>query len=280
MKKQILQPPQMTIISAFDLYRKSVLNTDVDINFWEWLIAESVKNLKNDHTKQEKLFGAILGTYDYSFQNFSGLLKVHPQSVTIEKSNLHIRQKDFMNWIMNLSFVKIYNSLEILLYHAIQINQFPHLKNSLGDKKVIANIKKEISQHLKANSIIYDTKNNRHLVEYIKALSPNYNNFLNAPVRDRSKTTWSNFFELLSIIRHIVVHDGMTVNKDVENNIKALGTDIFAFHFGLVKDEFEYNNLYTYKEHYASLISTINGFALNTIKFLFDEDDFSFINMN
>ena len=276
-----MQPLQSDtdIFNAFKLYKETVLQTDVDIHFWQWFIKEGVKGFMQDQSKGELVYAAIFAAYNINHVNSQGILKSNEKSIQLLKSNLENHRVDFLSWVINLSIVKIYNAVEIFFYQAIQLKYFPNNDSPLNNKKAIYKINKEIKTILQASNIKYDTTNNKHLIEFIKSKSSEYSFFINNPIRIDLITTWVNFFELLSILRNIVVHDSMLVTKNVENRIKGHAKDIFNRHFNIVKNISGNNVLQPKEDQYKSFVVIVNDFTLNTVKFLSNEQDFDFIQM-
>ena len=176
--------------------------------------------------------------------------------------------------------MKAYNAMEILLLQAIQLECYPTQKDPLLGKKPSENINKEIRAFLKSQQYNPDTKNNRHLILFLKEKSPKVNSFLNLLVRIDLKTNWEAFFEMTSILRNIVAHHSMIVTKDAQNEINSIAGNLFYRNFDLVSDELG-NSVLQFKSihQFQTFLDYLNDFSLNTTKFLFDQADLSFIDL-
>lgn len=270
----------VTITDAFNLYKKSAQSTQDDLQFWKVFLESGIENIKENNINPKLFYSSSFAVYDHNVESQSGYLKLYQQPIIINKNNITERLGNYRDWVLNFSLVRIYNALEIFIFQAIQIRYYPNLKNPLGDKGVIRNINNEIASYLEGKRIKFNTTNNRHIIEYINQTSAPYEIFLKNFIRIDCSTTWGNFFELFSMLRHIIVHDGMIINKDVENAIKSKAKDIFQKHFTLESDEFGYNNLKPIENQIINFILLVNDFAMNTAKFLFEKEDLSFLNMH
>ncbi|MEB0277193.1 hypothetical protein [Mucilaginibacter sp. 10B2] len=102
---------------------------------------------------------------------------------------------------------------------------------------------------------------------------------MESPLNIDLATTWGNFFEMISVLRNIIAHQGTIINNDTLNEIKSKAKDIFLRHFEVVKDEFKDNHLQPKEIEFSDFINIVNTFALNTVKFTASKSDFGFLNM-
>lgn len=230
------------ILTAFELYKSTVFTTDIDLRFLKSFLNDSIKEYKSKNLQSYEIFSAIFPAFNIDPITNTGRLKTHTKVYSIKTPDLDKHNKDFFVWVSNLSILKTYNALEIFLLQAIHLKYFPTHKNPIDSKKAVEQIHKEIKSHITTLNIKTDTKNNRHIIEFLKNQSPDINSFLKLPIRSDLTTNWENFFELISILRNIIAHQGTIVSADTYNEIKSRGKDIFQRHFNLSKDENGYSH--------------------------------------
>ena len=149
-----------------------------------------------------------------------GYLKSYETPFELHTKDLEIHRKFFFFWVMNLSILKSYNALELFILQVIQLSYFPTLQNPINGKKQADEVQKQIKNYLLNNNLQYDTKNNRHIIQFLKYQSAQCCSFLDHRMRIDLKTNWENFFELFSILRNIIAHQGIILNSDIHNEIK------------------------------------------------------------
>ena len=269
------------ILKAFDTYRNIVFATDTDLNFWKSFLDTSINDYKMNNPNQVELYEAGFYVYDYGINNDYGFLKGHKESRSIDTSNIERYKDNFISWVSNLAILKVYNALENFMLRAIQIKYFPTL-NFNGSRKGNNEINNAIISYLKFENINIDTKNNRHIIQFLRNKSSNITLFLDHPMNIDVVSSWGNFFELISILRNIVAHQGTIVSHDSHNEIKSIAKDIFNRHFSIIKDELGAQHLQPNNNNgeYSHLISLFNSFALHIVQCIFDENDLKFLGMN
>ena len=124
-----------------------------------------------------------------------------------------------------------------------------------------------------------DTKNNRHLIEFLRSKSNSFNAFADNKMNVDLMTTWANFFELLSILRNVVAHQGTVITNDTLNEIKSKSRDIFERYFEVTWDTTGDKHISPKENGIVSLIGVMNDFVVNTVKFINGEKDFKFIGL-
>ncbi|PWS32132.1 hypothetical protein [Pedobacter paludis] len=267
------------ILKAFDIYRNIVFATDTDLSFWKSFLDTSINSYKINNPNQVGLYEAGFYVYEYN-SKYNGLLKGHQKSRSIETSNLETYKNDFISWISNLAILKIYNALENFILQAIHIRYFPENKHAVGSKKAIDKLNNEIKTYLLDNNLSIDTKNNRHIIQFLKNKSSNVTIFLEHRMNIDITTNWENFFELISILRNVVAHQGTIVSLDTQNEIKSKAKDIFQRHFSINQDEIGLWHLQPNNQQYAGFISYFNSLSLHIVQCMFDENDLKFLGMN
>lgn len=268
------------IIKAFNNYKNIVFTSDTDLSFWKSFLETSINEYIIKNPNQIALYQAGFHVYDCSFNSNYGRLKRHNEIRSIETINIEKYKNDFFYWISNLTVLKTYNALENFILQAIHIKYFNGNKYQIGSKKAIEQTNIDIKFYLKENGLNVDTKNNRHILQFLKNQSEEIASFLGTPIRIDLKTNWENFFELISILRNIIAHQGTIVSLDTHNEIKSRAKDIFQRHFTIREDEDGYKTLQPNNEQYSNFLSLFNDFSVNLVKFMFDENDLKFLEMN
>jgi hypothetical protein len=219
------------ILTAFENYRDAVWQVGADLHFWQSFLKFSVEEYRGNGSRPEEVYSAGFTAVNIDLTASPGFLKTHSKVMRIKTLDLDERSQDFFVWVMNLSILKIYNSLEVFLLQAIQMTFFPNHKNPIEGKKAVDEINKEIREYLKKQSINQDTKNNRHIIRFLEHKSSEVASFFKMPIRIDLITNWGNFFELISILRNVIAHQGTIINIDTLNDIKSKAKDVFQRHF-------------------------------------------------
>lgn len=267
------------ILKAFDVYRDIVFATATDLSFWKSFLKTSINDYKVNNPNQVELYDAGFYVYEYGLDSSNGFLKGHKEIRSIDTSNLERYKDDFVSWVSNLTVLKVYNALENFVLQAIQIKYFPSI-NFTGSRKSINHINKAIITYLKNEDMNDDTTNNRHIIRFLINKSPNINLFLNQSMNIDLITNWGNFFELISILRNVIAHQGTVINIDTQNEIKSKAKDVFQRYFLIKKDEMGNQHLQPNNEQYSGFISYFNTFSLHLVQCMFDENDLKFLEMN
>jgi len=267
------------ILKAFDNYKKIVFPTTNDINFWHSVVKWAISEYQSKPPSLGINFESVFTTHDLDYKSFHGLLKVHKEIFTIKTIHLESHSQSFFIWVMNLSIIKIYNASETFLLNTIGFIYFPNIKYRNNNKKFHELIQREIKNHLKHKNFKFDTKNNKHLILFLKSKSSKFKTFINRKINVDLNTKWEDFFELISILRNVIAHQGMAVTLDNINEINSKAKDVFQKHFNLSEDLDGYLQILPDKERFVGFIDLINKFTLNTIKFIADKPDFTFLEM-
>lgn len=267
------------ILTAFEIYKDTVFGVDADLRFWQSFLKLSIDEYKNKSPRIDEVFSAIFPAYNINPVTNTGLLKTHKKVLSIKTLDLARHNEDFFAWVTNLSILKTYNALEVFLFQAIQLRHFPNHKKPIDSKKAVEQINREINSYLTTKNINADTKNNRHIIQFLKQQSTEITSFLKLPIRFDLTTNWENFFELISILRNVIAHQGTILSEDTHNEIKSKAKDIFQRHFVLPKDDNYYMNLYPIADKFLNFTSLYNDFAVNTVKLMFNEKDLTIFKM-
>jgi len=278
-KNEVSNKTNHDILTAFEIYKDAVFGVDADLRFWQSFLKLSIDEYKNKSSRPDEVFSAIFPAYNINPRTNSGLLKTHKKAFSIKTLDLDIHSQDFFAWVTNLSILKTYNALEVFLLQAIHLRHFPNLKNPIDSKKAVEQINREIKAYLTTQNVNSDTKNNRHIIQFLKHQSTDISSFLKLPIRIDLTTNWENFFELISILRNIIAHQGTIVSTDTHNEIKSKARDIFQRHFVLPKDDNDYMNLHPIADQFLNFTSLYNDFAVNTVKLMYNENDLTIFKM-
>lgn len=268
-----------SIQKAFDNYKSAIFTVDNDLQFWKSFLSLSIKNYQNQDSISKDVRTSVFAVYDIDFSTNEGYLKLHEEITHIKTADLEEHRILFFIWVMNLSLLKCYNAMETFLFLGIWINFFPSLNNPTESKKSADRLQKEIKDNLLKNNLNADTKNNRHLIEFLKSNSVEFNQFSQNKIRIDLTTIWVNYFELLSILRNIIAHQGTFVNNDTLNEIKSKSRDIFERHFDIKIDINNEKHLQPKENNFRDLIGLVNDFVVNTIKFISKENNLSFLKL-
>lgn len=269
----------LDILTVFEIYKDAVFGIDADLRFWHSFLELSIEEYINKNSRPEEVFSAIFTAYDINLVENIGLLKIHKKVYSVKTLDLNKRSQAFFTWVINLAIIKTYNALEVYLLQAIHIRYFPNLENPVESKKAAEQFNREIRAYLTTQNVKTDTKNNRHIIQFLRHQSTDIATFLKLPARIDLNTNWENFFELVSILRNVVAHQGRIVSADTHNEIKSKAKDLFERYFLLTKDEKEFMSLQPIVDQFLNFISFYNDFALNTVKLLYNQNDLTMFKM-
>jgi hypothetical protein len=266
--------------SIFDLYKDTVFSVQNDIQLWSGFLIRAVKKyLEEFPQNNDRWFESIFSVYDINPPSYVGYLKVDKRRYLISAENAEERAKDFLNWVRSVSIVKVYNALELVLLQSIQAAYYPHLVDPLQSKSEMKKLNDAIIGDLKSASARFETRNNGHLIEYIRRKSPVFNEFLSKDIRIDRHTSWEKFFVMISMVRHIISHHALIVTSDAHNGLRSTAKDVFEEYFNLVADKNGRDVLHIKEgDGFLNLISLVNDFTLNGAKFIFGETDLRFMN--
>jgi len=264
------------LVRAFEIFKNSVFAVEVDLRFWEFFLKYSIEEQKGKNSISND---AIFCANDIVPITNQWVLKCSKDVDSIKAANLESRQKDFFAWVANFSILRVYNALEIFLLQAIKLRFFPTFNSSTSRKKESDFLKKEIQKFLKSNGFSPDTKNNRHIIQFLKQQVPDLKTFLELPIREDLTTNWERFFELISILRNVISHHGAVVDDDVRNRIQSRSRDVFQRHFTLPLDDNNYMKLLPNGDNFLNFLAMFKDMGINCAKIVFDEQDFGIFKM-
>jgi hypothetical protein len=267
------------VSEAYQGYIGVVFQIDIDLQFWNNFLKYSISTYQEKEASRREIFSSLFGAYDIDVNNDTGYLKLHKESRTINIPELQEYREQFFGWVINSSIVKIYVAIETVLTQTIWVTYYPSNPNPQEKNKNAERLMKEIRTSLRTAGHNDETKNNHHIIEFLTLKSTEYEKFLKKPIRVDLKTTWRDFFELVSILRNIVSHVGSKIEPDTLNEIKSKAKDIFERHFDNKEDEYGELHLVAVQAQIGNFINLMNDFTLNTLKIVRNERDFRFLNM-
>lgn len=273
------QPLDYKVI--FDDYMKAAFQIEIDLRFWKHFMQMSIDNYQKDNPDNRWINESGFGIYNIPEDTRSGRLAMSDKTFTIEINDLLEHNNNFFIWIMNLSLARIYTCVELLLIQTIQHKFFPLLESPIKGKKEMNKIIKAVKDEIVKAGEQLDTKNNRHLIAFLKMKSATYKLFLAKPQNIDLNTNWEAFYEFFSVIRNIVAHEEMMVSGNTRNTLNSIASDVYRRYFH------QPNNNKTTEplkpkdgDAFLNLISRVNDFAVNTVKFIAEENNLSFIGLH
>lgn len=265
------------IIDSFEIYKESIFSINYDINFWKSFLKLSIERFPEK--VERNLFTAIFCAYDHDSNTIQGTLKCHEKVYKTNISDLEKKRIEFFQWIMNLSILKSYNSLEILIHRSIQLAFYPKLPNPIMGKKQTENIQNQIRDFLTNKNVSIITKNNDYLMQFLRIKSSKLASFLDLPMNTDLNTTWIEFFYLISILRNIIAHCNMVIQLDIQNEIKSKAKDVFERFFEIKPNMNGLPTLSPIVDQFENFITYLNSLSLSIYKYVFNENDLSFIGL-
>jgi len=183
-------------------YSQVVFRVSNDLQFWHTFLPAAIEAHRQIYPDPPFYFESGLFVYNISLNDDPGWLYPLQPSFTIDEDNIAASRVAFFQWIQVISLVRVYNSLETLVYSAIEKKYFP---SPTGKKMATKALKTKILTEIKAAGLKDEINNNQFLLTFLKHRSTAVTHFLRLPVRDLPYT-WESFFIFLSIIRHLIVH--------------------------------------------------------------------------
>jgi hypothetical protein len=265
------------IIQIHSDFQRSIHTLDSDLNFWNHFVTKwAIPEYQKQNISQVIHYSAY-STYDSDINTGTGYLKLHKLVREIHSDDLMEHSDVLFNWVKSLSIVRVYNALEILLLQTIDTVFFKSELTTLARKVDANRLNQRIVEALntKANKI-----NNRHLIQFLCENSDEFSSFISMRINKYSSTTWDSFFYLISVLRHVVVHQAMLINVDLLNEIKSKDCkDTFNNHFDLIDLENGSFEVQPVQSKFDGFIGMTVQFAVNTLKFVAKQADFKFLDM-
>lgn len=272
---------QTTYKNYFDEYIKSVSQIEIDIRFWKHFLTMAIEKYKSENLVNRWISQSGFSLYNIPADGKNVWLHSSNETFSIEIDDLTIHSNNFFVWIMNLSLIRMYNAVELLLLQAIRHKYFTTLADPINGKKETNKVIEQIKEYLKNNGQEVDTKNNRYIILFLKLNSNDIDDFYGNSVNSVNwKTNWINFYELFSILRNVITHHGMLISQSIRNEVNSIAGDIFIHYFEQPVNRKSTEILKPKDEQYfLNFINHINDFAGNTVKFIAGQSDLKFIGL-
>ncbi|WP_231490339.1 hypothetical protein [Pedobacter sp. Leaf170] len=264
---------------AFLIYKNTVTSTLNNTTFYRSFLQLSVERYQQQEYQPDQIFSSVFHAYNISSNQGDGYSRMYIESDHFYTHELQESSIAFIASYQILSLLKIYNAMEIFVFQAIQIRFFPELKSPTGSRINTYKLTRAIEKSLTNLGVEFDTKNNRYLLSFLKAMSPEITWFLAEKVRIDLTPTYETFFDLVSILRNLVGHHGTIVSTDTKNEILSKAKDVFQRHFSLIRDQDGYENLQPKVDQFSNFISFYNELTVNIVKFIFGYEDLDLFDM-
>lgn len=270
---------ESTLSKSYSEYISIMFQVGVDLHFWNTFIKERVKIYQTTELTPREIYSSIFGAYDIDLTSNTGFLRIYNESKSINMIELQEYREKFFSWVINCSIVRAYIAVETAFIQTIWAEYFPTLGNPFDSKGNLRMLINAIKLDLTESGIQAVTTNNRHLIEFFKLKSVEYEKFILKPIRIDLQTNWAQFFEMFSLLRNIVSHIGSKVSIDLENRVKGIAKDVFNRHFQLIEDDQGYKHLQANQDRFQDFLFLVNDFTLNSLKIIRNEKNFDFLKM-
>jgi hypothetical protein len=266
------------LVDIHESYKKSMFELGVELQFWQHFITQWAIPEYRKQFGDRLMNSAIYVTYDNSPMQSEINLKCSPDAHYIHSKDLELQSKELFNWVMNHSLVRAYNALETLLLRAIN-SAYLHLPvKSYSSRREVNKIHTVV---VKALAIPTDRTNNKHLIQFLKENCPEFQSWIELPMRIDLPTTRDDFFYMISVLRHCIVHQGMVIYRDTVNELHSRRCkDLFHRHFHLVDAGNDSSEIRPVQETFTNVLALITEFSVNTLKFMSGQQDLQFLRMH
>lgn len=274
------------ILELFTFYRHTVSRIYNDLQFWQDFLNRRIEEYRNTIMKNNNsVYVSIFCVYNVLFQSGDEALqlKCHPEEYKILSDDLEKHADAFFSWIKNSSIVKAYHACERFLLGTIASYFFKNIADPLKDESSLQKINNAIISYLsKECNQRYDTKNNRHIIQFVEKKSELVKSFLERDIRSDLKTNGKQFFEFISIMRNIILHNNSFASRNQINNMKSVAKDVFDRFIDMPPGSHEYIVLRIKNDQdlFSNLLILLNDFSINLVKYMLGYADLSFLDMN
>jgi len=269
-------------LPAFLQFRKSISLTEWAVHFWSHFLEHSIETHWARDRPDHPAFQAMFAAFNLPQEGHEGWLWSDPNNhLHIRNADLEDYRRRFFAMVKSLALVRSYNALEILLFQAVLWAYFPSEKLISGKnatRKGEELIKKAFREGMVNGKM--DSTNNRHLLAFIAQKSAAFDIFFSQKIRSDMHTTWSGFFEFISIIRNINTHQGGLLTQDTLNQLKSASKELFERAFDYEEEGEDHFALLPMEgDNFVLLIALIKDFAVNASKHIFDQADLAFLGL-
>jgi hypothetical protein len=247
-----------------------------DLQLWRVFLPATIETYLEKYPSQVDAHSSNFLAYDID-SNSCHITETHDfnKSSEIKAQELKPSSQYFLQWVEVLSIVRLYSSIEELLLNSIKLKYYSGDSSLIKSRKHANNIKNKIQKELEDNNIDMSRINNRFLINFLKFKSKLVSGFFKCKTFSVKESSWEDFFEFISIIRHIIVHNGMIVSAEESSGINSRFKKMFSLYFQLVKSGNGHMVLRVNENTGVNnMISMCNEFALNTAKYIFGFDTF------
>jgi hypothetical protein len=260
-------------------YAKSSFKMQNDLRFWQHFIKEAIKKYQEENVGRGWISQSGYSVYNSSPDGKDTWLYSNDFFDIVETESLEKYRESFFVWVMNMTVTRICGAMEKVLIQVIGAKYFPSLAKQYAGKSLTNAIISEIKNELKNNSIKPDGRNNRYLFNFISLKEKDFETYLSVPVNYMNwQTTWKDFIEMMFKLRNVIVHEDMVMTKDVYNSINSSAGDLFEYFYELELTEDGNESLKAKTDHgFLHLVSILDDFTANTIKFIAHENTIEFL---
>jgi len=172
-----------------------------------------------------------------------------------------------LNNINIINIVKYYNAVERLIILAIRDVYYRNLP-------VNKSLHKNIDNEITSLGFKYKT-NNKHILKFLSR-SVDCKDFLNQKINIDQKISWSSFFNLFSMLRNNIAHNGGYIGADIRNKFNGICKNIISEYFIIESDKLMAKD----NIQFLNFFERCDWFVVNLVKFIYQEENLKFLGMN
>ncbi len=269
-------------LRIFENYKRTVFRVRDDIEFWSNFLNWAIKQYPKTFPQQidRVIRHGLFTTIDIDFVNKKAIGVNQPNPEKRNSNSLEQYKFAFFEWVLSYATLRIYNSLEILLLKSIQLRFFKIFYGEDESRKNTETARK-IKQFLNQKNIKNVTKNNRHIIAFLKEKSPSFKQLIKLKVREDLKVNWEEFFEMTSILRNVIVHGNADLTNNTVNELKKNGGTLLNQYFDISMGNYGLKKLSPVQApergNYNNFLKMFDDFAVNSMKAIFEKGDLTFL---
>jgi hypothetical protein len=270
------QTDLIVIKDSYRRYMDTLFQINNDLHFWDTFLSNKINEIVlNDPDPGRSAFESGFYVYDIPHNSQQGWLKNLNLEFEKAMSDLPEWFKEFFGRTTNLYIAKGYNEMELLLLEVIHRIYFPEIIDDIRERSYYRKVEGKIKEFFKNKGEEFDTKNDRHIIKFLKNQSSDYLIFLQMHPRINYSNDWEGFFEFVSILRNSASHIKSVFTTDGMNALKSQFQEFLDAFFTVVNLNEGYFTLIPKDDD--NLWSLINDFTANTIKILVGESNLKFL---
>lgn len=263
----------------FREYKLESFELSKDIRYWQYFLTLSIDQYNKIFPERRQLSESGFYVYDINLETNEFCLVGDNETSFLFNTDMNVESQKFFTWVTNLALSRLYNILERALLRIIGY-KFLLRKPSEGfDKQVSDKVLSCVYHWLKEKNYKIDKRNNRHVISFLKYRCVYFNIFLRTNHTFGVEGNMESFFEFLSILRNIVVHNAMHLNKEAVSRLMSIDPNLFQAFFDQKIEKGTELLKFKTPELFLSFQSKINMFLVNTIKSVAGEDDLEFLGL-